>query len=95
MSRERYQSSFWVSGTLLAGLTQEEDGFLAYVLESETASLVQSQRFPTEAEALQYVRTLPGEWVLEDLAGCGGGKCGTGACGTSDCPGVCEASQSL
>lgn len=96
---QSYQSSFWTSGTLLAGLNQEGSEFLAYVLDSANAVLLESQRFPTQEEALRFVHSLPGEWVLENVAGCGEGKCGsgecgTGACGTDACPGVCSASVS-
>lgn len=89
LTSENYSRGFLVDEELMAGITQNSDSYMAFVLRHSTGEYLGTQTFTDLQDALQTLNQIPRTWVYEPISGGCGGKCGSGG-GCSKKGGGCK-----
>jgi hypothetical protein len=85
LTAENFEKGLLVDDIWMAGISKENEEFLAYVVDHTEGSLVARQAFSALPEALAALNRIPRAWRFEATGGCSGDRCGEGKCKGEAC----------
>jgi hypothetical protein len=85
LTSENFEKGLLVDDVWMAGISKENEEFLAYVVDHTEGALVARQLFTALPEALAALNRIPRAWRFEATGGCSGDRCGEGKCKGEAC----------
>jgi hypothetical protein len=85
LNAENFDRGLLVDDEWMAGISKENDEFLAYVVNHTEGALVARQSFRSLPDALAALNRIPRSWRFEATGGCSGERCGEGKCKGQAC----------
>jgi hypothetical protein len=85
LNPENFDRGLLVDDEWMAGISKENDEFLAYVVNHTEGSLVARESFKELPDALAALNRIPRTWHFEATGGCAGDRCGEGKCKGEAC----------
>lgn len=92
LNEENYRQGFLMDDEILAGVSEHESRFLAFVLRHSTGEYLRYQYFNHLGPALEAINQVDRPLAFQGL-GCGQGKCQDGQCSAAQ-GGSCAMKQS-
>jgi hypothetical protein len=86
LTSENWNRGFLIGTSWMAGISEEANGWKAWVISLQTGSLIAETIYPTPEAALGALNLVPGQdWKFESSKSCSGEKCGSGPCKGRGC----------
>jgi hypothetical protein len=94
LTPENFQKGFLIDDEQMAGVSEDEGRFVAFVMNHATGECAGSWVFSDLNMALSSINAIPRSWAYEASSECGGGSCEDGGCGKGPCQQSCQVTGS-